>query len=262
MALVQGGYFTSRQALEAGYSTRLQHYHAHRGHWERKARGIYRLPEYPPGRSEDLVLWTLWSRGKAVVSHESAAAVDLGDFFMFQVGACRELALRAGPVRAYRYPVTGMLGGRTFETFHVDAGIGDPVVGSPVDLPGTGLLDFAGLPPVTCRAVSPEQQFAEKLHAMTLPREGIPNSRTHDLADLMLLLDLGLPGPGAVRLAVDRIFETRRTHPVPSILPDPPASWREEFPILARDLALAQGTLDDAMRRLRDAWQGLGGAGT
>jgi len=186
-----------------------------------------------------------------------AAAVDLGDFFVYQVGTSRELALKAGPVRAYRYPVNGLLGGRTFESFHVDAGVGDPVVASPVDLPPTGLLDFAELPPVTFRAVSPQQHFAEKVHAMTLPREGSENSRTHDLADLMLLLDLELPSQGDVRSAIERIFDTRTTHPIPATLPDPPDSWRDEYAALARDLALAQHTLDDAMQRIRDYWKEL-----
>lgn len=43
-------------------------------------RGIYRLPEWPLGSHDDLVRWTLWSRHRAVVSHQSALAVhELGD---------------------------------------------------------------------------------------------------------------------------------------------------------------------------------------
>lgn len=76
----QSGYFTAKQALEAGYSSRLQHYHTHRGHWLRIDRGIYRLREFPGSRFEDLVRWTLWSGGKAVISHDTAADVhELGD---------------------------------------------------------------------------------------------------------------------------------------------------------------------------------------
>lgn len=80
LATSTAGYFTAKQALEAGYSRRLQHYHAKRGHWLRIDRGIYRLRDFPGSPFEDLVRWTLWSRGKAVVSHETAAAVhELGD---------------------------------------------------------------------------------------------------------------------------------------------------------------------------------------
>lgn len=80
LATGQAGSFTAKQALEAGYSRRLQHYHTKRGHWLRIDRGIYRLRDFPGSRFEDLVRWTLWSRGKAVVSHDTAASVhELGD---------------------------------------------------------------------------------------------------------------------------------------------------------------------------------------
>jgi hypothetical protein len=80
VAATQSGLFTAAQALEVGYSYQAQKYHADRGNWLRLERGIYRLPEWPRGEREDLVRWTLWSRGRAVVSHETALAVhELGD---------------------------------------------------------------------------------------------------------------------------------------------------------------------------------------
>jgi predicted transcriptional regulator of viral defense system len=86
VAQQQAGHFTAKQALEAGYSSRLQHYHNKRGHWFRIDRGLYRLKEFPAGKHEDLVRWTLWSGGHAVVSHESAAAVhELGDILPSRV---------------------------------------------------------------------------------------------------------------------------------------------------------------------------------
>lgn len=80
VASAQSGYFTAAQALEAGYSYPAQRYHAHRGNWLHVDRGVYRLPEWPAGRHEDLVRWTLWGRRKAVVSHETALSVhELGE---------------------------------------------------------------------------------------------------------------------------------------------------------------------------------------
>jgi len=186
-----------------------------------------------------------------------AATRDLGDFFVFEVGACRELPLQVGPVRAYRYPVKCLLAGKSFERFHVDAGVGDPVVAPPVDLPDSGRLDFAGLPRVTFRAIAPEQHFAEKVHALTLPREGRENSRTRDLADLMLLLDLGLGGGDSVRAAVHGVFNARKTHPLPEVLEDPPAFWNREYEALAAELGQGERTLETAMTRLRDYWRRL-----
>jgi predicted transcriptional regulator of viral defense system len=76
----QAGYFTAAQALHAGYSYPSQRYHTQRGDWVRIDRGIYRLPEWPATQHEDLARWTLWSRGRGVVSHETALAVhELGD---------------------------------------------------------------------------------------------------------------------------------------------------------------------------------------
>ncbi len=80
IAATQSGYFTASQALEAGYSYQAQKYHADRGNWVRIDRGIYRLPEWPVGAHEDLVRWELWSKGLAVVSHDTALSVyELGN---------------------------------------------------------------------------------------------------------------------------------------------------------------------------------------
>jgi len=80
LAAAQSGYFSAAQALDIGYSYQSQTYHTQNGNWERVARGIFRLPEWPVGDHDDLVRWTLWSRGAAVVSHDTAISVhDLSD---------------------------------------------------------------------------------------------------------------------------------------------------------------------------------------
>lgn len=80
LAAGQSGYFTAAQALALGYSYQQQKYHRDQGNWLLIERAIYRLPEWPAGEHEGLVRWSLWARGKAVVSHETALAVhDLGD---------------------------------------------------------------------------------------------------------------------------------------------------------------------------------------
>jgi hypothetical protein len=80
VASSQAGYFSAGQALGAGYSYPAQRYHAVHHNWLRVGRGVFRLPEWPSSAHEDLVRWTLWSRRKGVISHESALAVHgLGD---------------------------------------------------------------------------------------------------------------------------------------------------------------------------------------
>lgn len=79
LAASQAGYFTAAQALEVGYSYQAQKYHVDHGNWVRIDRGIFRIPEWPGGLHDTLMRWVLWSKHRAVVSHDSAAAAyDLG----------------------------------------------------------------------------------------------------------------------------------------------------------------------------------------
>ena len=75
VAAHQGGYFTAAQAVDAGYSYQAQAHHVAAGNWHRVARGLFRLAEWVPDLHDDLMRWTLWSKGRAVVSHDSALAV-------------------------------------------------------------------------------------------------------------------------------------------------------------------------------------------
>ena len=80
VAMRQAGYFTAAQALDVGYSYQAQKHHVDHGNWTRVDRGLFRLPGWPVCPDDAFVLWRLWSRDRAVVSHESALTVhDLGD---------------------------------------------------------------------------------------------------------------------------------------------------------------------------------------
>jgi len=80
VAVDQGGYFTTRQAREAGYAHPHVSYHLSVGNFERAGRGLYRMPAIPMAEHGDLVRLWLWSRGRddqpqAVVSHQTALAL-------------------------------------------------------------------------------------------------------------------------------------------------------------------------------------------
>lgn len=85
LASSQAGYFTARQAIAIGYGYPEQHYHVTHGNWERVARGIFRLREFPLPEREDLIVLSLMSHDRsgqpqAAVSHETALALhDLSD---------------------------------------------------------------------------------------------------------------------------------------------------------------------------------------
>ena len=77
----QGGYFTAGQAKEIGYSYQAQAHHVRSGNWLRIDRGLFRLAEWVPDIHDDLARWTLWSRGRGIVSHQTALSVhSIGEF--------------------------------------------------------------------------------------------------------------------------------------------------------------------------------------
>lgn len=81
----QQGYFTAKQAMDAGYLLGSQAYHVKAENWVRVERGIYRLARFPQSSEEQLVIYALWSRNRAgepegVFSHQTAlSAHELSD---------------------------------------------------------------------------------------------------------------------------------------------------------------------------------------
>ena len=66
-----------------------------------------------------------------------------------------------------RYQLQSFLDGRTFESFHLDVGIGDPLVDPVEYLQTIDLLAFAGFSPTVVPCYPITQQIAEKLQACT-----------------------------------------------------------------------------------------------
>jgi len=169
---------------------------------------------------------------------EDAAGFDLGDGFEFIIGE-PTMDLDAAPYGGSRYPVEAQMAGRRFANFHLDVSAGD-VLREPYEtLEGRDWFGFAELPKAKVSAVSREEQFAEKLHAYTLPRQGRPNTRVKDLVDLVLLSVSGTLNATRVAESIAATFRRRATHPVPATLPPPPEPWREPFAELASECGMA-----------------------
>jgi len=139
---------------------------------------------------------------------QEAAASDLYDGFEFRVGTPMA-DMDAAPYGGARYPIEAWLDNRKFATFHLDVGIGDAITADPEWLTSPDVLGFAEIPPARVAALSREQQFAEKIHAYTLPRRDRANSRVKDLIDLVLLLRLGLSDTDMVKQALHATFARR-----------------------------------------------------
>ena len=82
----QQGYFTTKQAIAAGYADNTHPYHVRAGNWERVWRGIYRMTHLPTPEDGEMMVWLLWARGRdekpqAALSHQTALSLfELGDF--------------------------------------------------------------------------------------------------------------------------------------------------------------------------------------
>jgi hypothetical protein len=180
---------------------------------------------------------------------QEAAALRSDDFFVYTIG--EPIAdLDAAPYGGARFPVEARLDGRVFVGFHLDVGIGDAVMEPLEVIEGRDWLGFAGIASPSLYMIPREQQFAEKLHAYTLPRKGAVNTRVRDLVDMVLLIQFATLVPNKVTEAIRVTFERRKTHTLPNALPLPPAEWQKPYEALARECGLS-GSVEDAFEVLR-----------
>ncbi len=179
---------------------------------------------------------------------QAAAVVALQDHFLYRVLE-PIMDLDAAPYGGARYPVEAEMDARIFARFHLDVGIGDVVMDPTESVEGRDWLGFAGIPRPSFRLIPREQQFAEKLHAYTLPRS-TPNSRVKDLIDLALLIRRGNLDASRIREAVRLTFERRRTHELPTEISMPPAEWKKQFARLTAECGLSE-EMDEALAALR-----------
>jgi hypothetical protein len=213
--------------LKGGYAMEL------RFHTARATRDLDFTVRFAPSDRSDGLLRRL----------QDAGATDAGDFLSYRIGEAM-MDLDGAPYGGARYPVESMMGGRTFVNFHLDVGVGDVVLDPTEQASMRDWLGFAGIAPPEVPMIQREQQFAEKLHAYTLPRPQAPNSRVRDLVDMVLLIESGTLEPSRVIQALDATFERRATHPVPDILAPPPDAWVSPFARLAAECRLELSVTD------------------
>ncbi len=180
---------------------------------------------------------------------QRAADVQLGDWFEYVIGPA-VMDLTAAPYGGARYPVEARMDARIFARFHLDAGIGDVIIEPHDSIRCRDWLGFAGIATASVRMIAREQQFAEKIHAYTLPRES-QNSRVKDLLDLALLIGSGGLDKERTLEAMRLTFERRGTHDLPSDLAAPPIDWQNPFQALAKECGLPVeiGVVFAAVRR-------------
>jgi hypothetical protein len=170
----------------------------------------------------------------------------LGDYFVFSFFSSMQ-ELDGAPEGGFRFPVEATVDGRVFVKFHIDIGMGDVLVEPTEKIIGEDWLGFAGIAPATMYAISKEQQFAEKLHAYTLPRKDRPNTRVKDLVDMLLLIREGNVNIAGINESLHKIFQRRNTHQLPTILPQPPDGWDMKFDFLVKECGIKE-TVSEAIK--------------
>lgn len=167
---------------------------------------------------------------------QNAADASRNDWFEYTIGP-PVMDLTAAPYGGARYSVETRMDGRIFARFHLDAGVGDVVIQPLETVECHDWLGFAGISKPRVRMISREQQFAEKIHAYTLPRSSA-NSRVKDLVDLALLIGENQLDRRKTFNALRLTFERRNTHALPTTLSAPPEDWQTPFEALAGECGL------------------------
>jgi hypothetical protein len=170
----------------------------------------------------------------------AAGAIDLGDFFDFEVRRTGDPDPVAG-FRAVRYSIRADLAGRRFEQFPADVALGEHSEDDAQRLRAPDLLAFAEIDAPELPVVPLERQVAEKLHAYTATyglRE-LESTRVKDLVDLVLIGDLAELDATRLGGALELTFRTRATHLLPGAMPMPPSSWVRPYAELAQAVGIA-----------------------
>lgn len=178
-----------------------------------------------------------------------AGILDLGDWFLFDVSDSSgddRLDHTLKDFGGSRYQIQTLLDGRMFEKFHIDIGVGDPLLDPVEYLEIPAMLAFAGVEPTLVPCYPITQQIAEKLHAYTRPYISGQSTRVKDFVDILLLAELGTFVSERMFRAIEATFNARQTHAIPTSLPPAPKEWSRPYRKMAEEVGLGYEALDKA----------------
>lgn len=167
---------------------------------------------------------------------QQLASIDLDDYFSYALGEA-QLDLDNAPYGGARYPVSCFIDGKLFVRFHLDVG-GDVLTSSTETIMTPDWLNFCGISAPNVKLISIEQQFAEKIHAYTLPRGDRLNTRVKDLIDILLLMRMRSLDLEMLSVNLQKVFKIRNTHLLPLQLLTPPLEWTAPYSSLAEKCGL------------------------
>jgi hypothetical protein len=199
--------------------------------------------------TEDLDLRLDATIESAPVLLASALAVDAGDDLAYAVMTAPS-PLDGPPGGGLRFLVAAHLAGTELVRFKVDVSAADVVIGPPETCGSDPVLGRLGFAPARFPVYPVDQHVAEKLHALTLPRD-VENTRARDLVDLAWFIMWFTFRSQALAAACAATFERRGTHPWPPAIPEPPASWDRPYAAWRSALDLQWATPAEAAAAVR-----------
>jgi predicted nucleotidyltransferase component of viral defense system len=170
----------------------------------------------------------------------SGFAVNLADDFGYEAAA-PAAPLDGPPGGGLRFVVVARLGGTELVHFKVDVSAADVIVGELEAHASDPVLERLGFRPARFPVYPIDQHVAEKLHALTLPRD-VENTRARDLVDLAWFIRHFTFRSEALAEACVATFERRATHPWPPVIAAPPQSWARPYARWRAELDLADAT--------------------
>jgi predicted nucleotidyltransferase component of viral defense system len=174
----------------------------------------------------------------------TAIAHSLDDAFAYELPAPpRELL--GPPGGGLRFVVVARIAGTEFVRFKVDVSARDVITGELERHPSDPIVERLGFEPAWFPVYPVAQQFAEKLHAYTLPRD-FESTRVKDLADMVWLTRRHAFASDALIEAAKATFERRASHSWPPAPVEPPAAWTRPYAMLRKEMALEPETARDA----------------
>lgn len=184
---------------------------------------------------------------------QTVARINLNDHFTYQIGQPQS-DIENASYGGSRHSVLAIIDNRPFVEFHLDVG-GDFLIDQVEKISGTNWLEFCGIAAPIIPMISIEQQFAEKVHSYTLPRDQT-NTRAKDLIDMILLIKSNNRIPEVFQYALHRVFRARNIHLLPTALPEPPMSWQTPFAVMAFECGISPN-LKDGFSKVSEFYNAL-----
>jgi predicted nucleotidyltransferase component of viral defense system len=170
----------------------------------------------------------------------SGFGVDLADDFSYEV-ATAPTPLEGPPGGGRRFVVVARLAGTELVRFKVDVSATEVIVGDLEAYLSDPVLDRLGFERARFPVYPINQHVAEKLHALTLPRD-VENTRARDLVDLAWFIRHFTFRSEALAIACIATFDRRATHPWPPTIDVPPESWSRPYAAWRAELDLDDPT--------------------